>query len=339
VRLTHHHFANLISGIAFGTHSNVRAKAARQVKQLQSLHSRWWDPANVVGLCFARKISGGVLGPPALQILVRNKHPLHRLDRRQRIPKSIEVTAVGLEGEVLTDVREVGRSRFHALSSSARPEQPGFNVGNEQGGSGTLCCVVTSQSPSGLRLGLSCAHVIGRYGRAHAGEVVMMPARPDAQALDELADAPIGRLVTIASPGFAISDAPANVDAATFKPKSASSLDARIALLGIRPGPIRDAIPLGLEVQKVGYASELTTGIVQALHVLASFPMPTDQSQRTVWFAEQIGISQFATDGDSGSLVLDKTGRSIGMHIGGFQNMSLCTPIRRVLKSVQCDLP
>src|SRR5262244_2713227 len=169
MRLIHEHVAKLIFGIALGIHSDTSGKRARQLKQLQRLHDRWWDPPNVVGLCFARKISGSGLGPPALQVLVRKKRPLHRLPRRYRIPKSIDATAVGLETEVLTDVREVGRSRLHTLSSSARPERPGFNIGNEQGGSGTLCCMVTSQSPRALQFGLSCAHVIGRFGLAQPG--------------------------------------------------------------------------------------------------------------------------------------------------------------------------
>lgn len=338
MRLTHHHVARLIFGIAFGTHPMFGGRAARQVKRLQSLHSPWWDPPNVVGLCFARKISGGEMGAPALQVLVRKKHPLHRLERRQRIPRWVDATAVGVDGNVPTDVREVGRSCFQSLASAKRPERPGFNIGNGQGGSGTLCCVVRSRSPKGVRLGLSCAHVIARYGSGQPGEVVMMPSRPEADALDELAEAPIGRLVAIASTGFGMEAAATNVDAATFRPDDPNALDARIALLGIRPGPVRDAIPLGLAVQKVGYATELTTGTVQALHLLAGFPVPTDQGNRTVWFAEQIGISQFATDGDSGSLVLDQNGRAVGMHIGSFQNMSICTPMRRVLQSVRCDL-
>ena len=87
-----------------------------------------------------------------------------------------------------------------------------------------------------------------------------------------------------------------------------------------------------------GYASEVTYGSVQALHMLVSFEFPTAQGDREVWFAEQIGISQFAREGDSGSLVIDGSGKAIGMHLGSFNNLSICSPIRKVLNAVGCDL-
>jgi hypothetical protein len=273
----------------------------------------------------------------ALQVLVRKKLPLRRLARGQRVPDRVEVSGDGFEGTVPTDVREVGWGRLESLASAKRPERPGFNVGHEQGGSGTLCCVVRTRAEQ-TRLGLSCAHVIGRFGEGQPGEEVLMPGRPEAEALDELAQAPIGRLATVAAIGFAVEDANTNIDAATFQPDNATDLNPRVALLSIRPRHVRGAVSLGLAVRKVGYASELTHGTVQALHVLASFPFPTQQGDRDVWFGEQIGISRFAIEGDSGSLVLDQAGRAIGMHIGSFQNLSVCTPIGRVLDAMSCDL-
>jgi len=79
-----------------------------------------------------------------------------------------------------------------------------------------------------------------------------MPSYREAEALDELAQAPIGRLTTIAALGFAVEDAPNNVDAATFEPDDSAELDAKIALVVVRPKAIRDAVSLGLAVRKVG---------------------------------------------------------------------------------------
>jgi len=133
-------------------------------------------------------------------------------------------------------------------------------------------------------------------------------------------------------------DAANNVDAATFVPDVASALSAVVALLGIRPKTIRDNVTLDLPVRKVGFKTGLTFGKVQALNLLASMPYPGEDGPQDVWFADQIGISTFTDEGDSGALVLDEAGAAVGLHIGSFNGMSICTPIRRVLAAVGCKL-
>ncbi len=339
MRVTAAKLRRLIHGIALGRDAPTRSLTAHepaQFRELKRAHARWWNPDNVVGLCIARKVANGKGGAIALQVLVREKLPKHRVPPRQRVPESIEADLVGLAKRIPTDVRAVGKGRLEVLVSDDRPVLPGFCVGGRRTGSGTLACVVRSRSDGSL-LGLSCGHVIARYGLANAGEDVLAPSYEDSIAND-LPLTPLGQLVTVLPVDFADSSATENVDAATFAANSSNDLDKRIALIGA-PNGVRSSIALDLPVHKVGYASEHTTGIVQALHVMAALPYRKPRGGfADALFADLIGISTFAQPGDSGALVLDEDNAAVGLHMGGFSGMSVCMPIGRVLDAVDCDL-
>lgn len=337
--LTVENARGLIRGIAFGAGPGAR-RAARgapdPLAELKREHARWWNQRNVLGLCLARKVSGA--GQPlAIQVLVRRKIA-RGLARRLVVPRELDGGAAGIRGRVLTDVREVGRGRLEVLVSADVPTQPGFNIGGASSGSGTITCAVRPRG-GGERLGLSCGHVIARFGQATPGDPVLLPSTDKAVSLGLPAAAPFGRLVSVLPIGFDDADAASNVDAATFRPARAGDLQASIAVLGARPRSVRTEVPMGLAVRKVGYATELTFGAVQALHVVAVLPYPgPDGARSDAVFADQIGVSSFTQPGDSGALVLDEAGAAVGMHIGGFDGMSICTPMARVLEAVGCRL-
>ena len=333
------HWRRLVHAIAFGRDLTGRApkELAPHFKRLASEHKSWWNHDNVVGLCLARKITGHRLGRPALQVLVEKKIPHHRLAERWRVPKQIALRGFGGTRTVLTDVKEVGRGRLESLVTADRPAHGGFNVGNETSGSGTLACALLDNS-TGQQVGLSCTHVVARYGAAKPGENVWIPSFDEANQLDVSGRAQFGTLLAVPPIGYADEDAANNVDAATFVPDVASALSAVVALLGIKPKTIRDNVALDLPVQKVGFKTGLTFGKVQALNLLASMPYPGENGPQDVWFADQIGISTFTDEGDSGALVLDQAGAAVGLHIGSYNGMSICTPIRRVLAAVGCKL-
>jgi hypothetical protein len=318
--------------------SVVHAIAFGAQPRLALQHARWWDDPNVVGLCYAPKVRRGREEDRALQVLVRTKRSPGRVPAHRRVPPSIDLRPLGLRGKVATDVREVGRSRLEVLIGQERPVRPGFNIGHRRGGSGTLACAVRSLD-TGERLGLSCAHVIARHGRALPGERVLVPSLDEARALELLWDAPFGSLVRVGPIGFGFDQARSNVDAATVRPDDPAALDNQLARLDVRPSALRDEVALGLMVQKVGSATELTFGRVEAEHLVLSLPFQDDRGlQKEVWFADLLGITRFTAAGDSGALVLDLEGRAVGLHLGGFQGLSVCMPIRRVLESLRCEL-
>lgn len=332
----------LVHAIAFGDQPSLLARlgsrASSGTASVALAHAPWWNDSNVVGLCFAPKVRRGRVEDLSLQVLVRAKRAVHRVPSRHRVPSSIELNPLGSRGRVATDVREVGASRLEVLVSSERPVRPGFNIGHRNGGSGTLTCAVRSLD-TGERLGLSCSHVIARYGRALPGERVLVPSIDQARLLDVLFDAPFGTLERVASLGFGFERGPFNVDAATVRPDDPSALDNQLALLDLRPSAIRDDVPVGLPVRKVGSATQETLGTVNALHAVVSLPfVDATGRERDVWFTDMVGVSQFSAPGDSGALVLDSAGAAVGLLMGSFLGMSVCMPIRRVLESLRCEL-
>jgi hypothetical protein len=328
----------LIHGIALGRDPGLRTHRGKgDLRDLRRAHAAWWNHPNVVGLCFARKLQGGMLRSPALQVLVREKLAKKRVQPRHRIPEEVEGHPVGIKGRVPTDVRAVGEGRLEVLVSADRPIRPGYNVGGERTGSGTLTCAVRSRN-GGARLGLSCGHVLARFGSAAPGERVLAPSYENIVAND-YPQIPLGTLVAVLPIGFADSDATRNVDAATFLPDSQQELEDALAILGVRPEIVRPDIPLGLPVRKVGYATELTVGVIQALHVLVTLTYPrSGKGVGDALFADQIGVSSFTQEGDSGALVVDDAGSAVGMHFASFEGMSICTPMSKVLGAVGCDL-
>ncbi len=275
--------------------------------------------------------------PLAIQVLVRRKIA-GGLAERLVVPRELDSGGVGIRGKVLTDVREVGRWRLEVLVSADVPAQAGFNIGGAFSGSGTITCAVCPRG-GGAWLGLSCGQVIARFGQAKRGDPVLLPSNDKAMSLGLPAAAPFGRLVSVLPIGFDDADAATNVDAATFRPARAVALDASIPVLGARPLSVRTDVPIGLPVRKVGYATELTFGAVQALHVVAVLPYPSpDGTHADAVFADQMGVSSFTQPRDSGALVLDESAAAVGMHIGGFDGMSICTPIARVLDAMGCRL-
>lgn len=331
----------LIHGIALGASPPGRGAIgpSRALRDLSRAHASWWSHRNVLGMCFARKVAGGVVCGASLQVLVREKRPKSKLRPGQQVPPEIEGGSVGIDRPVPTDVREVGMGRLDVLVSATRPALAGYNIGGKYAGSGTLTCAVADRV-TGARLGLSCGHVVARYGQASPGERVLLPSYAEAQANGLLPKARFGSLVRVLPVGSQDSDAAKNVDAATFLPDSPADLEDEVALLGVAPAGVRTDVPLDLPVRKVGYATELTWGTVQALHVLAYLPYGTAPGGKKKYalFADQIGVSHFTMPGDSGSLVLDKDNRAVGLHIGGFEGMSLCTRMKMVLDAVGCDL-
>ena len=328
-----------VSWIVIGerTTTRVSGEKAEHLRRFSERHREWWEHENVVGLCVARKERNGIVGRTCVQVLVEKKMPRNNPDRRHEVPESLTCPAFGRE--LLTDVRAVGKARLDALMTATRPARPGYDVGNELGGAGTLSCVVRDRK-TGTRLGLSCAHVIAPAGAASVGAsvgaTVYCPSLTNAEDLDVLEEAPIGRLYRIAPLSFSADDAAANVDAATFEPDDASLLDARIAQLGVTPKGINARPTVGLRVHKVGAVSERTHGCVHAIGLCAKIPY---HDNRWATFVNQIGVTSFTRPGDSGSLVLDEADLAVGIHFASFDGMSLCTPMQRVLGALDCVLP
>jgi hypothetical protein len=347
MRLTSQQMRRVVHAISIGTDpapppvARMAVRASRPealAPVLAKEHARWWTAPNVVGLCFAPKLKRGRVDDLALQVLVRLKRPKSKVAASRRIPDSVNLEALGLRGRVPTDVREVGAPWLESLISNDRPVLPGFSISHRRGGSGTLGCVVRSADTDEL-LGLSCAHVIGNYGRGVPGDRVLVPSQEEAREHGGLAAARFGTLVRMGPLAPGREQAATNVDAATVRPDRPGLLDTSIAVLGLTPIRIRDDVPLELPVRLVGATSEQVSGTIAALHLTIGLPYPTeDGGEQVLWFADQLGVTPCTHPGDSGALVVDDEGAAVGLHQAGTEGLSVCTPIRRVLDSVGCTL-
>ena len=304
------------------------------MRRLGEAHQGWWQHENVLGVCIARARRGGKLGAPCVQVLVRRKFSPSKLAPKHRVPPTLESPM--FQRPLRVDVRAVGEIQLHSLVTTQRPARPGFDVGSQLGESGTLGCIVIDAQ--GRRLGLSCAHVLAPDGPADVGDafggVVLCPSLPNAQSLGVLASAPIGTLTRVAAPSTDPCHSDSNVDAAVFAPNDPDSLSNLVADLGVAPTGINKKPALGDAVHKVGAVSGETHGVVQALGMLVKVPCGSGIAT----FSDQIGISSFASPGDSGALVLDEANRALGIHIGAAAGISICTPMERILTALDCKL-
>jgi hypothetical protein len=306
----------------------------RELRRFGKKQRTWWAHENVVGVCIARKQRRGRVGGLCVQVLVRRKMNIDNVPKAHRVPAELKSNAFARP--LRTDVRAVGAAWLEYLATEHRPARPGFDLGpSSNTRAGTLGCVVSDKT--GVRLGLSCAHVLAPLGQADLEAPVrraLCPSLGRARDLEVVSAAPIGVLKAVRTPGFTDADAATNLDAAVFAPDDPADLAPLVALIDAVPQGVRTAVRVGDAVHKVGAVSGLTTGLVHCVGLTVRIPY----GDEIATFQDQIAITKFAEPGDSGSLVLDADNRAVGMHFAAMAGLSICTPIRKVLDAFDCDL-
>lgn len=289
---------------------------------------------NVVGFGRGRRRKGGRdTGESCLTVLVSRKLPLTALAAADRVPRWL--------GGRRTDVVEVGRLELLGIDRTARlrPARPGVSVGHYRSTAGTLGAVVYGRDV-GTPLILSNNHVLAnlageRNGRAAVGDLILQPGPHDGgQPADALARllrfVPIRTVPTsIGELGLTtlLQQSPLNqVDAAVARPLQPGLVTNRIIALGRVRGTRLARV--GLRVRKSGRTSGVTRGRIRATGVTAAVAMG---DLGTAIFAGQILTTALARPGDSGSLVVDRRNRAIGLIFAGSAHASLANAIGAVL--------
>jgi len=301
--------------------------------------------ANVVGVGVGRKIvDGKETDEPAVIVFVERKLPEDRLRKEDVIPKALD--------EVKTDVIETGKIKAQAAAPRARtdrwrPAPGGVSVGHYRITAGTLGGVVRR---GGRRFILSNNHVLADSNRARPGDPVLQPGpadggtREDAIATLETFvrlrfDAPdrgftafLRRLA--ARLGFRpAAQAPANlVDAAIARPVRDDAVDESVLGLG-RPAGIAEA-GVGDTVRKSGRTTGLTEGRVLATDATLQIEYDADVAT----FTDQIVAGPMSQGGDSGSLVVDREGRAVGLLFAGSATSTVFNRARRVADALGIEL-
>ncbi len=308
-----------------------------------------FDRKNVVACGLGYKIRGEEpTRELSLIVSVERKEPESHLASRDIIPKTFD----GL----YTDVIETGHIR--ALSpvddphARHRPARPGISIGHYRITAGTFGLVVQR---NGERFILSNNHVLANCNDAATGDAIWQPGPLDGgesqdkiAALAEFVPLDFGQKpgdCDIASSVAEFINALAGVTGSSHRLQAIQQtdgqnlMDAALAKLSdptqVIPQIMEIGLPvgagapaLGQAVQKMGRTSGLTAGIVQQIDV----EVDVDYNGCPVRFTDQVFASSMSKPGDSGSAILDMEKRVVGLLFAGSDQVTIFTPIQRVLE-------
>jgi hypothetical protein len=283
------------------------------------------DPElNVVGVGVGEKVTDGrPTGDLCVKILVAKKYPESKIPKRNLL-RNI--------GGVVIDVEQVGYgSKIDGHRSRSRPLIGGVSLGlNIPEYGGTLGCIVVDAE--GRRFALSNNHVLANQNRAAAGAAVLQPGTEDGGKPDDR----VARLDRFERLEFG--NRPNRVDAALARLDDTIDYDPRIVGLGT---PIGVGPPeLHSTVRKSGRTTGVTTGKVHAL-LLDRYSLNYDAGivrMDDVFSIEGVEGTPFSGNGDSGSVVMDKEDKLVGLLFYKDLSLTYAIPLQRVLDRFEVKL-
>jgi len=282
----------------------------------------------VIGVGQGFKEVGGIkTGQAAIMVLVKRKIPLGQLEKHQLVPKMIN--------GVVTDVIEVGEMKAYSdvnpavsiqsNTSRMRPASPGVSIGHYRTTAGTFGAVVYDQK-NGQALILSNNHILanssnGRDLRAKIGDSILQPGAIDGGRTSKDIIARLKKYV-------ALKEYPNknSVDCAVAQPLNNDLIAPDVIGIGKILGVVSPQ--LGMEVKKSGRTTGLTTGQIRAINVALNVSYGRG---RTLRFENQVLTTNMSAGGDSGSLVVEKTNKAVGLLFAGSDQGTLINPIQKVL--------
>ncbi|QIF02657.1 trypsin-like serine protease [Roseimicrobium sp. ORNL1] len=297
-----------------------------------SVHQKsksWVQGAGIQGLGISEKISDGEkLGSLSLKVYVDVKKPESKLKEKTKVPK--EVVIPGLPKPIPTDVEAIGVVRREANTSRVRPAIPGFSLGHLNVSAGTFGCLVQKTGNKQRYFILSNSHVLADEGLATAGDEIVQPGVADGGSapLDVIA-----KLDGFVPFQFTASSFPNLVDAAIAQVKK-SDVTSAIRILGVPKGTTK-IVRRGMLVQKTGRTTDFTTGVIKDINfrVQLKYSKPGGGKGR-VGFSDQVLCTRYTAPGDSGSAVLNKDKKIVGLHFAGSDSSSIFNKIENVLSAL-----
>lgn len=275
-------------------------------------------------------------GIPALVFGVKKKVAARDLPADQIVPRKLD----GLP----TDVVEVGRIRFHGYALPGpqkppgnqpdtrtvrmRPAQPGVSVAHYKVTAGTLGAVVRGNFPGGAAI-LSNNHILanatsGSDGRSRVGDPVLQPGPYDGGGPRDV----IAGLHSFSPmvPDNGSREGYLNkIDAAIAIPVQPNLV--KDTILGLGPVKGTAAAYPGMAILKSGRSSGVTRGSVKTI----GNTIRVENEDSTYIFEDQVGTAAISEDGDSGSLIVDRNGRAVGLLFAGSDKATFFNPIASIV--------
>lgn len=276
---------------------------------------------NVVGIAFSYKVvNRKTTSRECIQVLVDKKLPLNRLNINHIIPSTFK----GVE----TDVYECGQIETNSFNST-----PILNYGDSIGPLnlstvGSIGAIVKGYNRNKLVYYiLSNNHVLAGENRLPFGTPILHPAPCDGgiYPINEIA-----RLSKYIPLKFLSHNKNSInlVDCGIAKIKSRSCFNLRTFPTGTTYEFI------GQQVHKTGRSSGSTTGSI----ISTGATVKVNYNGKKALFKNQIITTAMSTKGDSGSLLLDKNNRAVGLLFSGTKNVTLYNRIHDVLSNLNVRL-
>lgn len=307
--------------------------------RLEEKARSWVMGEGVQGLGLGEKFSdGAATGELALRVYVDQKRPLASL--KNPVPKRVTLPELGLAH---TDVLEIGRVGKESFTTRVRPAMPGCSVGHPDVSYGTFGCLVRRRGEEDRLYILSNSHVLADEGIAQIGDDTLQQG---AEVGGSVPADVIGTLEDFVPFSFTPSGFPNLMDAAITKVKRKNSVKDEIRILQFAPKGVGRVIKRGMPVKKVGATSDFTVGVVTDInfrfaldyklpgHRSAFYSRPGHGDSGRVGFTDQVLCTRYTSEGDSGSVVLNKYDRVIGLHFAGSPSASVFSPIRPVFRQL-----
>ncbi|KAF1085854.1 hypothetical protein SPSYN_00583 [Sporotomaculum syntrophicum] len=331
----------------------------RHYRVLDKVQSRILRMPNVVGVGVGYKQVGLTrTEKPAIIVFVEKKLPAAELSRSKKLPKKIN----GLE----TDVIEIGRVKLLERNMKMRPALPGSSIGHYKISAGTFGVIVKDKK-SGEKLILSNNHILangsnGSDGRANLGDAILQPGPYDGgRQSDKIAelvrfvpliraaepsDCPVAAgianignwFIKLVRPAYEMrfykySSTTNIVDCAVAKPINDELIGEDIVELGAVSGV--GVVQENMWVQKSGRTTGVTSGHVTAMGVTLKVSLSDEESG---WFSDQVVADLFCQPGDSGSLIIDKENKAVGLLFAGSNSHCIFNRIQNVINLLEIEL-
>ena len=258
---------------------------------------------NVQGVGIGYKIVHSIpTQEKGVQVYVNRKVHERLLKPEERIPDEIE----GVPTDVVeTGTFAIGRKFPPIYQRRVRPAPAGVSIGHYEVSAGTFGALVRQGGDDFI---LSNNHVLANENRGAVGDPILQPGRYDGGRPDRDTIAQLAGFVRLDA------DAANVVDGALASPIVRDDVAPEILHIGRVQGDTEPDIDMA--VRKSGRTTRLTEGRITATDVT----LRVGYSDGSLVFTDQFLVSArggFSGPGDSGSLVVDKNNRAVGLLFAG----------------------